>query len=264
MPTFEISRQDIIDTLHKGLADSALILAAWLGGSDASGRTDEYSDIDMQVIVEDDHVEETFDLVHKILDDLSPTELRYRFPEPTWHGHSQELLRLRGTDPNHMLDFVVMKKSIQDRLLEPERHGVPLILFDRGVLLEPPSLDWKAHREKMGKRLADLRVTFPLLQPLVTRGVHRRHIAESALAYQVLTMKPLVELLRMRYCPERYDYSLRYLDRDLPDDVRKEIEILAYPQTPEHLLKLHHQAVGRFRQQLDALDRSEWGLPSPE
>jgi hypothetical protein len=214
--------------------------------------------------VEDENVEKTFELVHTILDRLSPTELRYRFPEPTWHGHSQELLRLAGTSPHHFLDFVVMRKSIEDRLLEPERHGVPIILFDREGLLKPPALDWKAHRAKMEKRLATIRSTFPLLQPLVTRGIHRRHLAESAFAYQVLMMKPLVELLRMRHCPEKFDYSLRYLDRDLPDDLRREIEELAYPADPGRLLELHRRGVDLFMRNLDEYDRGAWSLPAAE
>ncbi len=179
-----VSRKQIIDTMKAALQKPDYILAAWLGGSDATGRTDEISDIDMQIIVEDDRVEDAFSLTHKAVETLSPILHRYRFPEPTWHGHSQELLRLRDADPNHFLDFVVMKKSTQDRFLEKERHGSALVLFDRENLLIPPPFDWKTHTQKMTKRLADLHAQFPLFQPVVTRGVRRGHIVESAYAYQ--------------------------------------------------------------------------------
>ncbi|MFH1143825.1 MAG: nucleotidyltransferase domain-containing protein [Candidatus Eisenbacteria bacterium] len=255
-----IDRHEIIQTLHSILEPESTVLAAWLGGSDASGRTDRYSDVDLQVIVPDDRVEQTFALIHEGLEALSPIELRYRFPEPTWHGHSQELLRLRDADPNHFLDLVVMKLSGRDRLLESERHGHPLVLFDRCNLLAPVALDRAAHRKKMEQRLADLRVQFPLLQPLVTRGILRGQPAESAYAYQVLTLKPLTELLRMRYCPERFDFGLRYIDRDLPADWRAEIERLAYPPSREELLGLHACAVSHFEKQMAAFDRGEWDV----
>jgi predicted nucleotidyltransferase len=257
-----LSRQLMIDTLHKRLAAEDFVLAAWLGGSDATGRTDEYSDIDLQVIVEDENVEKAFELMHAAVESLSPIEHRYRFPEPTWHGHSQELLRLEGADPNHFLDFVVMRKSVEDRLLETERHGTPLILFDRDGLLKPPPMNWEEHGKKMARRFSDLRVQFPLLQPLVTRGIHRGQIAESAYAYQVLTIKPLVEVLRMRYCPERFDYGIRYIDRDLPAAWREEIERLAYPRAADLLLSLHRQAVEHFNSVIEAYDRAEWEIPS--
>ncbi|MFC1572113.1 nucleotidyltransferase domain-containing protein [Candidatus Eisenbacteria bacterium] len=257
-----IARQDIIDMLATALRQKSYIQAAWLGGSDASGRTDELSDIDMQIIVEDERVEDAFAYVHRTLEALSPIELRYRFPDPTWHGHSQELLLLRDADPNHFLDFVVMKRSTPDRLLEKERHGEPMVLFDPEGLLKPPPLDWETHRAKMEARLDTLRAQFPLLQPLVSRGIARGHAAESAYGYQVLTIKPLVELLRLRYCPERFDYGLRYLDRDLPDEWREEIERLAYPTSPAALLGMHSQAVGHFTKQLVAYDNGEWTLPT--
>jgi predicted nucleotidyltransferase len=65
------------------------VLALWQGGSAAHGSTDEWSDIDIQVIVEDDRVEETFDIIEESLKTLSEIRFKWRVPEPTWHGHSQ-------------------------------------------------------------------------------------------------------------------------------------------------------------------------------
>ena len=255
-----IGRAEIIEALRSALESDPDVRAAWLGGSDATGRTDRFSDIDLQAIVEDDRVEAVFARMHAGLEKLSAIELRYRFPEPTWHGHSQELLRLRGADPHHFLDVVVMKRSAPDRLLERERHGSALVLFDRDGLLTPPPLDRAAHLARMEKRLADLRVQFPLYQPLVVRGIHRRQPAESAYLYQVATLKPLVELLRMRYCPARFDYGLRYLDRDLPPRWRGVVERLAFPASPAALLELQAEAAGHFDAQIAALGGGEWTL----
>jgi len=135
MPQNRLSREEIIAALRTGLESDPDVLAAWLGGSDATGRTDEYSDIDLQIIVDDEKVEAAFERLHETLERLSPIAHCHRFPEPTWHGHSQELLQLRDADPNHFLDLVIMRHSIPDRLLERERHGKPLVLIDRANLV---------------------------------------------------------------------------------------------------------------------------------
>ncbi|MEM7264186.1 MAG: hypothetical protein AAF488_19530, partial [Planctomycetota bacterium] len=51
--------------------------------------------------------------------------------------------------------------------------------------------------------------------------------------FQSMVVTPLIELLRMKYCPERYAFGARYLRRDLPDEVREELEgiVLGDPST---------------------------------
>jgi hypothetical protein len=43
-----------------------------------------------------------------------------------------------------------------------------------------------------------------------------------------MLLQPLVEALRMRWCPERFSFGLRYLDRDLPAPVLGRLTGLAY------------------------------------
>ncbi len=255
-----IPRQTIIDTLAAGLAEADYVLAAALGGSDASGRTDEFSDIDFMTIVEDERVEEVFILLRKLLESLCPVELSFRMPEPAWHGFSQEFLRLRDADPNHFVDFAAMKQSTPPalRFLEPERHGKAIVLFDRDGHLKAPGLDWDAHLEKLRTRLATLRTNFELFQPLVSRAVCRGHAAEAAATYAAMTLRPLIELLRMRHCPERYDYGPRYLDRDLPAADRELAERLAFPRDPVELERFREEAVARFRLEIAELDEGKW------
>ena len=103
-----LDRQTIIDGLHSVLEGEEDVRAAWLGGSDATGRTDAYSDIDFQVIVERADVERAFEHLHAALEELGAIELAYRLPSPTWHGFEQEFLRVAGSDPQHFVDFVAM------------------------------------------------------------------------------------------------------------------------------------------------------------
>jgi predicted nucleotidyltransferase len=84
-----IPRSQIILALHEALEAMPEALAAYLGGSDASGRTDTWSDVDVVVVVEPGAVEAAFDAVHAALEGLSPIAHRWRLADPTWHGNSQ-------------------------------------------------------------------------------------------------------------------------------------------------------------------------------
>jgi hypothetical protein len=74
------------------------------------------------------------------------------------------------------------------------------------------------------------------------------------------TIRPVVEILRMRYCPDRYDYGLRYLDRDLPADVGAEIERLVFPPSVEEVEAYQARAQKLFDETIRALDAGEWRI----
>ncbi len=258
MGSATISRQCIIDALSSDLNGVPFIRAAWLGGSDSSGRTDQWSDVDVQLIVQDSHVEDAFDTVHKVLATLSPIDLVYRFPTPTWHGHEQEMIRLRDASPFAVVDLVVMKRSNPNRFLEAERHGHPLVLFDHDDLVRAQSLDRADHIAKLRKRLHALRLQFEFGQVEVRKAALRGAVTEAAYLYQALCVRPLVELLRMRYCPERFDYGPRYLDRDLPDEARATLRALALPPSIEALKRHQDEIETLFKRNAEELGRRQW------
>jgi len=257
-----VSRQQLIHRLHDGLACIDYVRAAWLGGSDASGRTDQWSDIDLVMVVEEGRWEDALAAARGIAQTLGPIALSWRVPEPAWHGHHQEFMRVEGAQPFHDLDIVVMEKGASVRFLEPERHGEAVVLFDRDGLVTPAPFDRRAHEERLAARLEMLRQQFPMLQVLVSRAVLRRMPAEAAALYQRVTLAPLIELLRMRHAPERYDFGPRYLDRDLPPGLRDALEALALPADLEQLEAMQREAVTLFETTLADLDAGKWG-PGP-
>jgi hypothetical protein len=255
-----IDRQQIIQHITPILEKAWFIHAMWLGGSDATDRTDEWSDIDLYLVSDDAHVEDTFIELHTALETLSPIGISHRLPSPTWHGHEQEFLALQNADPFAQLDIVVMAKSKPGRFLEIERHGNALVLFDKDGLVDPPPLDRDSHWSKLRKRLAVLRMQFEFGQTAVSRAVLRGFGAEAMLCYQNLSLRPLVELLRMRYCPERFDYGIRYLDRDLPHELRLKVEGLAYPPFVEAVEEYRVEVAALFRQNIEDLERGAWSV----
>lgn len=261
-----LSRTQLIEHLKARFEGESIALAAWLGGSDASGRLDRYSDIDFQVIVEEGCVERAFEILHDSLNSLGEIELRHRLPEPTWHGFSQEFLRMADADPHHFIDFVVMPASTppSKRVLEVERHGRAQVLFDRGGWVTEVRLDGIAHGARMRERLKVLRVTFELFGVMITRSVARGFPVEAASFYQRFALAPLVELLRMRHCPDRFDFGLRYLDRDLGEADRSFVESLAFPRDGEDCERLRLLVAERFERELAELDAGGWSLPQSD
>lgn len=250
-----IDRGLLTAAMGEALAEQPWALAAWLGGSDATGRCDRFSDIDLVCIVEDDAVERTFETVRDGLVRLSPIDMEWRVPGPAWHGHEQVFWRLRDVDPHLIIDVVVIKASSlpAQRFLEPERHGRPRVLFDRGGWVAAVPMDASAHEAKLRARLDRLRVTFPMFQPLVTRAIERGQPCDAAYFYTQLTLLPTVEVLRMRHCSERFDFGMRYLRDDLPADVYERVCRLALPGTLEGIRSCRADAERLFMQASDAL-----------
>jgi predicted nucleotidyltransferase len=242
-------RGQIIHRLSTALAADDAVRAAWLGGSDATGRTDPRSDIDLVAVVHDHAVERGFETAEAALESLAGIDLRLRLPQPTWHTHEQAFYRLRDTPPELLIDFLVMSQSAppHTRFLEPERHGRPRILFDKDNWVAPIPFDRPAHEQRMLARLQTLRARFELFQPLITKAIARGHTAEAVHFYQGFTLAPLIELLRMRHAPDLYDYGPRYLDRDLPPELRAQIERLSLHADLTQLARHHAEAVALFR-----------------
>src|SRR4029450_13715439 len=83
VPSFRevaVRREQVIELLRGALAPLAWVNAAWLGGSDAFGRADELSDVDLQVDLDDGHVAATFRAGEAGLGAASPTVARLGVP----------------------------------------------------------------------------------------------------------------------------------------------------------------------------------------
>src|SRR5262245_51710094 len=89
-------RAPLIDALYRRFKAESWVRAAWLGGSDASGRADALSDVDLVLLVEDDAVERAFAATEEALREIASVARSLRLPEPTWHGHAQAFYQLDG------------------------------------------------------------------------------------------------------------------------------------------------------------------------
>lgn len=253
MPPAADVRRSIIDVLRAALEARPTALAAWLGGSDANGRTDRWSDVDLVAIVEDGAVEETIACCRAAAETVGAIAFELRLPMPTWHGHDQVFWQLDGVPDWCMVDLVVIRRgSTAPRFLEVERHGTPEVLFDRGGFAAPQAFDRVSHGRAVRDRLAALAPRFRLLQHLVRKAAWRGDRPEAADRYMAFTLKPLVELLRIRHCPDRFDFGLRYLRDDLPADRLREVESISLPGSLDDVLRCQATAEAIFERELPA------------
>ncbi len=143
------------------------VLAGWEGGSAAFDALDQYSDIDLNVLVVDTaDVDSLFRLAEQALTILSPIIGSHASPPGRYY-------QLRDAGEFLLVDLIILRTDAAEQCLGTERHGKAVPLFDKGTWL-------------------------------------------------------MAELLRMRYCPVRWDFGVRYLDRDLPADAYSRFRDLTF------------------------------------
>lgn len=241
-----LDREKILSAIHACMADESTAIAMWEGGSTAFGRADAYSDIDLQLAVADDAVPGTFARLEEALTSLSPIERTYAVPEPTWHGHGQRYYQLRDASPYCIVDVVLMKESSPRRYQSTARHGEARVFFDKAGWLVPREDDPDAEAPNLEAKAAALTNRFAMFHR-IPRKEHRRGRPVDAMAYyQGLVLRPLVDMLRLKYTPARHDFGPRYIKEDLPSDVAARLEPLYYVATPESFEARLDEAVAWF------------------
>ena len=246
-----IDRETILRTLQEALESKPFVNAMWIGGSDAFDAADEHSDVDVMVDVADDRVEETFDAVRAALATLAPIAQALRIPEPTWHGHSQTFYRLQGAPEFLMIDLAVMKRgSKSPRFNEPEVHGRARVVFDKIGAATPAPFDREAHRRKMLARRDAIAARHSMFQGLPKKEILRGHALDAFAFHKSFVVDPLVELLRMRHCPQWFDWGLRYLDRQLPREIVERLKKLVFVHDLEELEKARAEGTAWIEREL--------------
>ena len=244
-----LTRQTILAAIRQALEPLGYIQAMWEGGAAAFGRVDEWSDIDLQIAADDERVGEVLPLVEQAITTLSPISARYEIPQPTWHGHLQTFYQLEQASPFLMLDVVAMKASATNRFLEPEIHGRPVVHFDKIGFTEPPTWDEKAWQQQLEARQKQLKVLFHLFQTLILKELPRKNYIEALTFYHSYTLRPLVEMLRIKHAPAHYNFASRYIYYDLPAGIVQQLEQLYFVANPTELAAKHAEAVSWFAEQ---------------
>lgn len=247
-----LTKPQIIHALTTHLEPQNHARAASLAGSDATGRADDTSDIDLFVFVMPGSIDQTASAIRAALESLSPITVEWRLPMPTWHGSPQAFYQLKHAPEHLMIDWVIIEVGTPHPWLEVERHGHHLVLFDKDDLLIPTHIDRAAIQSQIHNRLAELRTRFQLFRHLPLKLINRNKPVDAMHFYTSMLLKPLVDLLRITHCPDRYDYGFRYLSDDLPPAEYDAIRRLSYPRGLNELGLFSAEIILRIEALLDA------------
>lgn len=249
-----VSREEIVSACRGALEGVPSVQAAFLGGSASFNREDEYSDIDLCCVAPKDDAAVIFDAVEGALEGLSPIAIKLEMPQSAgWPGLSQRFYRLRDTDEYLMIDFCQLTPEQVVTFLEPVRHGTPVVLFDRTGIIKPAPMDGD-HDERISKRVEWLRNSFPMFQNLVRKALLRGDLVEAKAVWLSHSMRPLVDLLRVRHCPARFDYGFRYTQLDLPAPAHERLQDLLWARDADDMLAKLDEARDWFNQTLAEVD----------
>ncbi len=247
-------RQALINRLVEAFEPRPEALAFWQGGSAAFERSDEMSDMDLQILVKDGFVDWAQDLLEATLREVARIEASYVLPQPTWHGYWQGFYRLEGYGPYQMVDAVVMKESDRNLLSEPEIHGQAIVYFDRTGRVGRERADPEAIKLAIRQRLGRARASVELFHCFVDKELARGRQLDALALYQSLVLGPLVETLRMIHDPYRFNFGARYLDFCLPAEIIQELRQLSFVGSPGELIVKKGFALGWLKRNLEAID----------
>jgi hypothetical protein len=215
-------RDRISTAITEALRPLPMVFAGWEGGSAAFAAVDEYSDIDLGYLVADDA---SFELLYASAEHALETVSHITGSHDAPPGRYYMLKNGREC---FLVDLSFLPVGAPDHYLEVERHGHIVPLFDKGDWLRSRPLNHEALAARRMARFRELEVWFVPSQIFPRKAILRGQHAEAMNAYWMATIKPLVELLRMRHSPVRWDFGMRYLDRDLPASVYDQVRNLTF------------------------------------
>jgi len=215
------NREEIKKGLNSLLYDNEKVIAVWEGGSVATGFADEYSDLDLAVVCEDDAVEEIFTLIEGHLENEYKIEDKFRLPEPAWHGFSQCYYKTSNVPEFYYFDVAVIKKSNPNKFTEKDRHGDSVVWFEKEKVIDPtptPEDEVLAKAKKFFHVATD---TFFLSEIELKKALARKNFTESFHQYYLIILRTLGILYNLKYRPCKVDFGLRYAYRDYPESEHK-------------------------------------------
>ncbi len=217
-------RDRIRTAVAEGLRARPDVLAGWEGGSAAFGAVDAYSDIDLSFLVTDVAPLDTLHtLAEEVLSEISPISTSHFAPPGRYY-------KLKDGGEFLLLDLCFYRASSSDHQLDVERHGHAIPLFDKADWLKASATTDPTKAIARQHRYTELEGWFLVSQNFVRKELLRGRHADAMAAFWGYTLRPLAELLRMRYCPARWDFGMRYLDRDLPPSVHAQFCELLFVQ----------------------------------
>jgi len=224
----KLDRNTIVRTVVDSVKPLDYVHALWEGGAAAFRLIDEWSDIDLYLVADDDKSDQAFLAVEKALRSLCSITQKYRTPQLPWPGVTQAFYRLERADKYLLIDLAVLKLSSPDKFLEPEIHGNNVFHFNKSDKIKSVPVDTKVFAEKLHHRLKELQARFDMFNVFIQKEINRGNTLEAFHFYYNFTLAFLVEALRIKHGPLHHDFRPRYVHHELPHEIIKKLEHLYF------------------------------------
>jgi hypothetical protein len=227
----------------------------WEAGSHAFERADDYSDLDIGLLVRAGALADAWAAVDRALDCVGGFDLRWENPIHIFKGMTQRVYRMRDASPWLHLDIGIFEEPVDDLYLQTQRHGRAEVLFDRSGRVVPPPWDAEKHgrqvREALHQEIARWTTYYGFFRKELARG----RTIDAFGFYIGLTLRPVLNVLGMLHRPDRWDYGFRYAREDLPADVVARLERLCFVAEPGQLPQKLSEAERLFNETVAELAR---------
>ena len=230
-----MTRLELRAALREELEKVGSILAMWEAGSHAFERADEYSDLDIGLLVGEGTLADAWAAVDRALERVGGFDVRWENPVHIFKGMTQRVYRLRDASPWLHLDIGVFQEPVEDLYLQAPRHGRAEVMFDRTGRVTPPPWDAQNHLRQMREALHQEIMRWTIYFGFFRKELARGRAIDAFGFYIGLTLRPVLNVLGMLHRPDRWDYGFRYAREDLPAEVVARLERLCYVAEPAQL-----------------------------
>jgi predicted nucleotidyltransferase len=250
----ENNREKIVNALIKLYEPIENVYAVWQNGSIAFDRLDDYSDIDLAVECEKDIIPSLIEKTEKILEEVVGIEARYEIKQNPFPGMEQIFYKFKNTSPFLLLDIGFLKHGEnKEGFIQPEIHGEVKVHFDKIGMTEVKELEKGEWDKKMAARVELIKKRHEVFNVMPLKELPREQFVDAFAFYNGFYLNTLVELLRIKYKPFRYNFGLRYLKYDLPPEVFAEVEQLIFIKDAEDMKNKIFKAKAMIEELLNQL-----------
>jgi hypothetical protein len=213
-------RQRIIAQVAAAARASADILALWEGGSAAFRHSDAYSDIDLEAVIRPGTRDSVVDALKSAVTAIASIAREFRPDES--HG-SQYCWQLHGVPPWNFIDITFQDHRPSGHAIDTGLHGSPIIHVDKVgcvTLCKETASVRDARIRDVIVRAAAMCDLHPVL---VEKQLQRGDLLQAFGEYQRFMVRPLIELLRAKHCPQRSSWQTTSITWDLPPDINQRL-----------------------------------------
>jgi hypothetical protein len=213
-------RKLILANLRVALENKEGVVGMFFEGADAHDAVDDYSDIDLRIVVAEGEVENAEAIIEKALTGIAPIELKWSRSHPK-KRISQSAYHLAGTYKFLYIDVLVEAYSDNTTY----KAGEFKTIFDKkGLIREAVSNQEEKLIDRIRSRVEDVEKYNYFRQVYIEKAVRRGSFLEARNYMQIRLIDKLVEMLRLLYCPDIDRGGFLHIDKDLPTNIVEELE----------------------------------------